>query len=89
MDFMFKPCLLKVSYSINEYPVDPSPHMMITSASGWYNLAARANPAPTPNVPKAPGSNQQRLCLRFKALAAVAIKSPPSPINIVLLFGSA
>lgn len=53
-------CLVKVSNSAMLYPSDPSPYIIHTSVSGRQSLAPRANPPPTPRVPKAPGSNQHR-----------------------------
>ena len=40
-------------------------------------MAPIANPAPTPNVPKTPGSNQRKGPLGFTIYEAVPTKSPP------------
>ena len=45
---------------------------------GFINFEPKMNPAPTPNVPKTPGSSQPLRVRGLKIYDAVATKSPPS-----------
>ena len=50
--------LCDLSNSMIENPAAPSPYKTQTSEFGLVSLALIAKPAPTPRVPKTPGSNQ-------------------------------
>ena len=56
---------------------------MMTLLPGFASFAAIAYPGPTPSVPSGPGSSHWPIFEMRSTDAAVATKSPPSPITIV------